>query len=65
MGWRYPLPYYLINMLKIEAVFSIITTMLLKNTGTKTMNGLVQRVYDIVLAPIVEVITTIVLAQSF
>jgi hypothetical protein len=35
---------------KIEAVFSILTAMRLKNTGAKTMNGLIQRVYGIVLA---------------
>jgi len=35
---------------KIEAVFSILTAMRIKNTGAKTMNGLIQRVYGIVLA---------------
>jgi hypothetical protein len=35
---------------KIEAVFSILTHMHLKNTGAKTMNGLIKRVYGIVLA---------------
>ena len=35
---------------KIEAVFSILTAMRIKNTGAKTMTGLIQRVYGIVLA---------------
>ena len=35
---------------KIEAVFSILTHMRLKKTGAKTMNGLIKRVYGIVLA---------------
>ncbi|MBM3242492.1 hypothetical protein FJZ31_40040 [Candidatus Poribacteria bacterium] len=35
---------------KIEAVFSILTARRIKETGTKTMTGFIQRVYSIVLA---------------
>jgi len=35
---------------KIEAVFSILTAMRIKKTGAKTTNGLLKRVYGIVLA---------------